>query len=756
MKRGHFELVVDKVVMYGIAGSGKTCSLHVLMGVPPPDSRNSTPLMKRPVEVMFMSVNDKKEWKVRTREEMRDTVAEIIQSRMPKQQTEAQSSGSPASPSQQPSPTTDSQSPQPTPQKTSTSTSQTVEKSTLSSEKKSTDSRVQSEEEGKGSLDSVLKSSEVDEEYVSLINNAPPSRDPILRVRQILMLDSGGQPPFHELLPVFLNGASKFMYVFKVHESLKDRSQIQYVKENQLVGQFPASLTNEDTLKLCTRSMRSLNTKNPDIPPSKLLFLATHRDMVADEKLPRVLDALHKKLREILLPQFKEQLIYCHEEGKDFIFTLNAAKPVKKDRECAEAIRECLNREEEGRKVVKVPLRWYTLYQKLVEVVAGLGKKVLSRDQCRQVAESMEIEEVSCEECLVFFDGLNVLFYFPDILPHLVFLEPQMLLDKVSELVEESYRMSQGKELKATSGDRLKLREYGQVTEKFLSEFDSHYEPPLFTPKELIMLMKGLLVFADLSEGVYFMPCLLQVVSSEVVSRYRVSGEKALALHFPDSGPLMGMFCSTVAYLLSPENAHPCPWKVVENKAGSPECLNRNVIKFSVPDIAGAVSLVDHFTHFEIHVKTHPKKTAELWQLAHDAVFAGLKKAGKTIGYKNNTPVRAIVCPYCSNERPLPPDPVPPHPATFDKDRVYKCTQNTERYGDVDSTIPWLSLCGLPSKSCRCSFVAAVDLQVYKTFLLVCVHVVFIDAQSRASSCLYIHVYSYQCMYMVHMSCICT
>ena len=701
MKRGHFELVVDKVVMCGIAGSGKTSSLHVLLGRPPPDSRN-TPLMKRPAEVMFMCVNDKKEWKVRTLEEMRDTVAEIIRSRMPKQQTEAQSSGSPASPGQQPSPTTDSQSPKPTPQKTSTSTSQTVEKSTPSSENKSTDSRVQSEEEGeKGSLDSVLKSSEVDEEYVSLINNAPPSRDPIMRVRQILMLDSGGQPPFHESLPVFLKGASKFMYIFKVHESLKDRSLIQYFKDGKLVGQFPASLTNEDTLKLLTRSMRSLNTKNPNMPPSKLLFLATHRDKVADEKLPGVLDALHKKLREILLPQFKDQLIYCHEKGKDFIFTLNTARPMKKDKECAAAIRECLNREDEGRKVVKAPLRWYTLYQKLVEVVVGLGKKVLSRDQCRQVAESMEIEDESCEECLVFFDGLNALFYFPDILPHLVFLEPQMLLDKVSELVEESYCMSQGEELKATSGDRLKLYKYGQVTERFLSEFESHYEPPLFTPKELITLMKGLLVFADLSEGVYFMPCLLQVVSSEVVSRYRVSGEKALALHFPDSGPLMGMFCSTVAYLLSPENAHPCPWKVVENEAGTPECLNRNVIKFSVSDIAGAVSLVDHFTHFEIHVRTYPKKMAELWQLAHDAVFAGLKKAEKTIGYKNTTPVPAIVCPYCSDSHPLPPHPGTPHPATFNKDRVYKCTQNPERYGDIDDTIPWLSLCGLPRKSYR-------------------------------------------------------
>ncbi|CAI8033472.1 hypothetical protein GBAR_LOCUS18875, partial [Geodia barretti] len=50
----------------------------------------------------------------------------------------------------------------------------------------------------------------------------------------------------------------------------------------------------------------------------------------------------------------------------------------------------------------------------------------------------------------------------------------------------------------------------------------------------------------------------------------------------------------------------------------------------------GTVSLIDHFTHFELHLCTHPKKAAQLWKLAHDAVFAGLKKAGKTIGYTNN------------------------------------------------------------------------------------------------------------------------
>ena len=685
--KGHVELHIDKVVMYGIAGSGKTSALAAMLGRDPLTIRSSTPLMKRPVNVRFMCVNDKTEWKVRTVKQMCNTVAEVMRSRMPEQNAEAQSSASPASPGQQPSHTTpSSQSLQPTSKKTNTSTPKAAGKSTPHPEKKSPD-REQSEAEV--SLDSLLQSSEVDEEFVSLINSAPPSPEPILRLIQTLVLDSGGQPQFHELMSVFLNGATEFVYVFKVNESLDAKSVIRYFKEDTLVYEFTASQTNEETLKQCTRSMSSLTAQNPDIPPPNLLFLATHPDMVPVDKLPGVLDTLHKKLREILLPKFKDQIIFCNKEGEDFIFTLNAAKPGKKDKECAEAIRGCLSGDREGKRVVvKVPLRWHALYYKLVEVSEGLGKKVLSREQCGRVAESIRIDEGSCEEALNFFNRLNMLFYFPNILAELVFIDPQIVLDKVTELVEESYRMSQGKKqqpLCPIQGDKLKFRDYGQVTEKFLTEFKSHYEAPLFTPKELVTLLKGLMVFADLSEDVYFMPCLLQVVSSEVVARYRVSEEKALAVHFPKSGPLMGMFCSTVAYLLSPENAHPCNWEVVKNEAGTPICLNRNVIEFSVSDLAGTVSLIDHFTHFEIHVYTHPKKMEQMWRLAHDAVFAGMEEARKTLGYKNNIPVPAMVCPAHT---------ATPHPATVDKDCVWKCSNESRHFGDVvEGTIPWWTVC---------------------------------------------------------------
>ena len=693
MKHGHILLDLDKILMFGIAGSGKTSTLAVLLGLAPPDIRCSTPLMKRPITVMFMCVNEKMEWKEKTPEQMHEIVAEVISSRVPKQHTVAQSDASPASPDQQSSHTTANQSRQPTAEKTS-STSEATGKSTPSSEKKTTD-QVQSEEGV--SLDSILKSTEVDEGFVSSINSGRTFLEAIVRLRQLLIVDSGGQPEFLETMPVFLNGASKFVYVMKAHEKLEKRSMVQYFKDNKLVWEFHASHTNEDTLKQCTRTMRSLNAKNPKIPPSKMMFLATHRDMVPDNELPGVLKHLHKRLKKILLPEFKEQLIFCDSTGKDFIFTLNAKIPEDKDRECGQAIRECLSKSEEGREPVKVPLRWYHLYQKLLEVMNGLGKKVLSREQCRQVAESIEMDDGSCEEALNFFNGLNMLFYFPTIVPNLVFIEPQMLLDKVSELVDETYHMRQGDKLQPMVGERLKFREYGQVTEKFLSEFKSHYEPPLFTAKELITLLRGLLVLADLSEGVYFMPCLLRVESSEVVMEHQMSKEKALALHFPDGGPLMGMFCCTVAYLLSLDNTHPCPWKVVENEAGTPECLHRNVIQFTIPKMAGTISLIDHFTHFEIHIRSLPKKAGELWKLVHDGVFAGLKKAGKTIGYTNNTPIPAIVCPAHL---------ATPHPATVDDDGGWICSSMPQIFGQLaeDNIIPWFSVCNTHSE---CTLISA-------------------------------------------------
>ena len=82
--------------------------------------------------------------------------------------------------------------------------------------------------------------------------------------------------------------------------------------------------------------------------------------MVPVKELPGVLDTLHKRLRMILLPKFKVQITFCTKDGKDFIFTLNATEPGKKDKEYTEGVRGCLSDNREWRRVVvKMPLGWY-------------------------------------------------------------------------------------------------------------------------------------------------------------------------------------------------------------------------------------------------------------------------------------------------------------------------------------------------------------------------------------------------------------
>ena len=59
MKHGHSDTDVTKVVMMGIAGSGKSTALDTIMEEKPlaKEDRDSTPIMKRPVKTMVIVVD---------------------------------------------------------------------------------------------------------------------------------------------------------------------------------------------------------------------------------------------------------------------------------------------------------------------------------------------------------------------------------------------------------------------------------------------------------------------------------------------------------------------------------------------------------------------------------------------------------------------------------------------------------------------------------------------------------------------------
>ena len=82
--------------------------------------------------------------------------------------------------------------------------------------------------------------------------------------------------------------------------------------------------------------------------------------------------------------------------------------------------------------------------------------------------------EASFNAALEFFDRLNVIKY-SSALPDVVFVLSQIPLDKLSELVQYSYKLKHGGHLAPLEVDWKRFCEEGVITLDFLRSFPKHY-----------------------------------------------------------------------------------------------------------------------------------------------------------------------------------------------------------------------------------------------------------------------------------------
>ena len=736
------------MVMVGTAGSGKTTSLETIMDETPPaeEDRESTPLLKRPVQTDVVYVSGKNvKWVKKGPQEKRRHVANLLRSRAHRLMkisstgSESVSSPTPATPTtvestpDQPT-ASDQQSPPVTP---ATKTSGTP----TSAARTATRERALDIAPGV-SLQSLML--DVDEEFISLINIPSDLVETILTERVVYIVDSGGQPEFMEAMAVFLGETSACILVIDLSQSLDGYALIGYYRRGKSISKpYRCIRSNMENVKQCMRTMNTFTSKTKG-PLCKLLFLGTHRDK-AHQCLPETIAHKNERLRKIIPAKFEKQIICL--DKKKLIFEMNALNPDDTDRKTAGLVRSYIM-EQCPVKEVEIPMRWHALEEKLRRLAEGLGRMVMSRSECWLVAESLGLEEASFEEALQFFHSVSLMFYFHDILREVVFIDPQVILDKVSELVEFMFELREPEEEEeesspeATASDGppqsepsseqsplsttgssttpstplskttptsetqdsdlrpdgwLQFEKFGHVTKTFLDSkrFKEHYHPGIFTCDDLIHLLEELLVFAKMSsedcEDTWFMPSVLKQVPSEKMKEVCASAGP-LVVDFPDGGPQNGVFCSLMSHVLSPQNVHPHPWKLCLS-SNEPTCLYRNCIKFHVPKY-GSVCLVDRYEYFEVHIAdtTSDKETQELWQYTRKALFSGLDTVSETLGYSNNKPRPAIVCPRHHTDKS--------HAAYLENGK-WNCTSDMSVRGtlrELEVVFPWLDptceLCG--------------------------------------------------------------
>ena len=264
------------------------------------------------------------------------------------------------------------------------------------------------------------------------------------------------------------------------------------------------------------------------------------------------------------------------------------------------------------------------------------------------MARLLHLSEATLDAALDHLASFGVIHYYPHLLPDVVFVDPQFLLDKISELVKFHYKLRHGQHTyTATGGEWREFRNEGCITLKLLDHFKKNYTK-FFTPADFLKLMNDRLIVTQfISSNKYFMPCLLRTMESQEINQHRVtaSGVAPLAVHFSCGWVPHGVFCSLVAFLRSSHNTSPWMLSLSPEDNTKPLCLTRNCIKFQLPEGApGSLTLIDAFSYFEVYVEARHDVCISLCPSIWQTLTEGIQKAAETLKYPKLVPKQAFIC----------------------------------------------------------------------------------------------------------------
>ena len=536
----------------------------------------------------------------------------------------------------------------------------------------------------KGEVTPVLPSLETYNDLLSRMEDCL-AKGGVVEIKRVQVSDCGGQPQFHEVLPVFLRGTSLYIFVFKLNEELGARPMIKYHVDGKAICKpYQSSETYEQILEHCLRVIRSQKATDKESKPPKIMIVGTHKD---EEHMctTETRKDKNERLATLLLPEFKKEVLYYRPAPpKELIYALNAKSPGKEEKSTAESIRLQVS-SECAAEAVEIPLQWHALEGVLEDLAKALDRDVLSRDECFRAAESLHFEDESAlDDALKYLDQLNLIFYYPDILPGVVFSSAQVLLDKVTELVVAVHELQDGIPATGKMADEKWQRfcDHALVSADFLAqeEFQKHYKPGLFSHDDLMLLFKKLLIFAVFNKTEVFVPALLRRLTREELEEHRRRySSTPLVLTFPKyGGPLLGVFCATLVDLLSPDNIHPFPWILeMHNDEVTPVCLHRNCVQFNIPRRPGSITLIDSFEQIEVHVSEAAlgDNADDNANLIKNAVIECIRRATLALHYNYDKPELTIGCP-CGTRPGF-------HLAKLGENSLWICSKNKEKYGKL-------------------------------------------------------------------------
>ena len=661
MKQGHVLLHTNNLVLMGVAGSGKSSIKDLLLNNPPKKERNSTPIRDRilhvrPVTNCLVQSTDKK-WEEVSRQDMIDLLALAIQY-LPQKLLNCLPNTPPA-------------------KRQKLSDSDNIRSIEESESGASSTAITPVQKAIADVLDLVVDAMSENSSHKQTLTVSNKSLE-VFGTKTMRIVDNGGQPQFQDIASLFIHHASAGLFVMRLTDDFNDYPFDNLYKDGELVGTpLPSHLSHGETILSLLRSFLSQGQD------SRFIFIGTFLDKLNDSET--VIEK-NKSMLEMLAPALRKCVVYSSSGLNEIIFPLNACSRDAATLSVAEEIRKAI--EKSPSMDIQVPLWWFVIELSLQNLSSRLGRSILRKNECVELAQNLGFDQEALEAALVYFNEMCIAHYYPEILPDIVFVDPQVPLDKVSELTQFAISLRDAKEKKIASSRCAiapkwkRFRDEGILMIDMLNEFPKHVEQGLFGPTDIIAIMRELLIIAPLStipfieadhclpETEFFMPSLLRSVPPSELEIHRVFNSSAdpLLIRFVSGCIRCGVFCCLVVYLMKT-----CGWQVCL-PSGEPALLARNCVKFRYPKRPCSITLIDSFSFIEVHVKAPLPVCKELCPLIRKHIISGIEVASDSLHYNNDHPEIAIFCPHiASSEQGANKSIFKKHYAEVDSTSVYWC-----------------------------------------------------------------------------------
>ena len=348
----------------------------------------------------------------------------------------------------------------------------------------------------------------------------------IEKTTTLYFMDTGGQPEFHEIMPIILNGPALHLIFFNLTFDLDDPIPIRFCHQDGTDGTitYMSSYTGKQMIYQLLSSLYYLTLSSTIFPrageekglsphskPGAVL-IATHLDQLKDQA-ERRMEEINDCLKQLLSNTHLHRQAFLTYPTKDedekntvFIPVNNYSGEEEEIHHLQKFLREVID----NRFVpVELPSSWL-LFHLLLRHRYEKSPGVCKLADCRALARGCGLDEKDVPEVLRYIHQcLGTILFYGQVegLNELVICDPNVLFESIYHLVAVSFGGGRTHHTLAAE-----VRKTGEIPSEELERISTQPSTSLLTNELIIELLKHFKILTEIVSDdriYYFMPCLL-------------------------------------------------------------------------------------------------------------------------------------------------------------------------------------------------------------------------------------------------------